>query len=84
MTKLKKTCKAAREMCREITDLKKEVNSSKASTLRQLDLEKKVQELDDLHHMVEALQQTMDAIPAEIIAIYNEPKSERKETIAIE
>ena len=84
MTKLKKTSKAAREMCREITDLKKEVNSSKASTLRQLDLEKKVQELDDLHHMVEALQQTMDAIPAEIIAIYNEPKSERKETIAIE
>jgi len=76
--------KAAKEICREITDLKKEVNSSKASTLRQLDLEKKVQELDDLHHMVEALQQTMDAIPAEIIAIYNEPKSERKETIAIE
>ena len=84
MTKLKKTSKAAREMCREITDLKKEVNSSKASTLRQLKLEKKVQELDDLQHMVEALQQTMDAIPAEIIAIYNEPKSERKETIAIE
>ena len=48
------------------------------------ELEKKVQELDDLQHMVEALQQTMDAIPAEIIAIYNEPKSERKETIAIE
>ena len=84
MTKLKKTSLAAREMCREITDLKKEVNSSKASTLRQLDLEKKVQELDDLQHMVEALRQTMDSIPAEIIAIYNEPKSERKETIAIE
>ena len=84
MTKLKKTSKAAREMCREITDLKKEVNSSKASTLRQLELEKKVQELEDLQHMVEALQQTMDAIPAEIIAIYNEPKSDRKELIAIE
>ena len=84
MTKLKKTSKAAKEMRREITDLKKEVNSSKASALRQLEQEKKVQELDDLQHMVEALQQTMDAIPAEIIAIYNEPKSERKELIAIE
>ena len=84
MTKLKKTSKAAREMRREIADLKKAVNSSKASTLRQLELEKKVQELDDLQHMVEALQQTMDAIPAEIIAIYYEPKLNRKETIAIE
>ena len=70
MTKLKKTSKAAREMRREIADLKKEVNSSKASTLRQLELEKKVQELDDLQHMVEALQQTMDAIPEEIVAQY--------------
>ena len=84
MTKLKKTSKAAKEMRREIADLKKEVNSSKASTLRQLELEKKVQELDDLQHMVEALQQTMDVIPAEILAVYTEPKSERKETIAIE
>ena len=84
MTKLKKTSLAAREMRGEIADLKKVVNSSKASALRQLELEKKVQELDDLQHMVEALQQTMDAIPAEIIAIYNEPKSDRKELIAIE
>ena len=84
MTKLKKTSKAAKEMRREIADLKKEVNSSKASALRQLELEKKVQELDDLQHLVEALQRTMDAIPAEIIAIYNEPESERKETIALE
>ena len=70
MTKLKKTSKAAKEMRREIADLKKEVNSSKASALRQLELEKKVQELDDLQHMVEALQQTMDAIPEEIVAQY--------------
>ena len=33
---------------------------------------------------VEALQQTMDVIPAEILAVYTEPKSERKELIAIE
>ena len=74
MTKLKKTSKAAKEMHREIADLKKEVNSSKASTLRQLELEKKVQELDDLQHMVEMLQQTMDAIPAEILAVHKEPR----------
>ena len=70
MTKLKKTSKAAKEMRREIADLKKAVNSSKASTLRQLELEKKVQELDDLQHMVEALRQTMEAIPKEIVAQY--------------
>jgi len=84
MTKLKKTSLAAREMRGEIADLKKAVNSSKASALRQLELEKKVQELDDLQYMVESLQKTVDAIPAEILAIYNEPKSERKEIIAIE
>lgn len=81
MTKLKKTSKAAKEMRHEITDLKKEVNSSKAGTLRQLELEKKVQELDDLQHMVEALQQTMDAIPAEILAVYGRTEKERKETL---
>ena len=84
MTKLKKTSKAAKELRREITELKKEVNSSKASTLRQLELEKKVQELDDLQHMAEVLQQTMDAIPAEILAMYKEPNRGRKETINIE
>ena len=78
MTKLKKTSEAAKEMRREITDLKREVNSSKASTLRQLELEKKVQELDDLQHMVEALQQTMDAIPAGILAVYKEPQITEK------
>jgi len=70
MTKLKKTSKAAREMRSEIEDLKKAVDRNKASTLRQLELEKKVQELEDLQHMVEALQQTMDAIPEEIVAQY--------------
>lgn len=84
MTKLKKNSLVAREMRGEIADLKKTVDRNKASTLRQLELEKKVQELDDLQHMVEVLQQAMDAIPPEIIAIYNDPKSERKETIALE
>ena len=84
MTKLKKTSKVAKEMRHEITDLKKEVNSSKASTLHQLELEKKVQELDDLQHMVEMLQQTMDAIPAEILDVYREPNRGKKEVINIE
>ena len=84
MTKLKKTSKAAKEMRSEIANLKKEVNSSKASTLRQLELEKKVQELDDLQHVVEALQQTMDAIPAEILDVYREPNRGKKEAITIE
>ena len=77
MTKLKKTSLAAREMRGEIADLKKAVDSSKASTLRQLELEKKVQELDDLQYMVDSLQQTMDAIPKEILDMYG--KSENKE-----
>ena len=81
MTKLKKTSKVAKEMRGEIADLKKEVNSSKASTLRQLELEKKVQELDDLQHMVEALQQTMDTIPPEILAVYGRTEKERKKTM---
>ena len=84
MTKLKKTSKAVKEMRSEIANLKKEVNSSKVSTLHQLELEKKVQELDDLHHMVEALQQTMDAIPAEILDVYREPNRAKKEAINIE
>ena len=77
MTKLKKTSLAAREMRSEIADLKKAVDNSKASALRQLELEKKVQELNDLQYMVESLQQTMDAIPKEILDLYG--KSENKE-----
>ena len=78
MIKLKKTSKAAKEMRSEVANLKKEVNSNKASTLRQLELEKKVQELDDLQHIVEALHQTLDAIPAEILAVYKESQITEK------
>ena len=84
MTKLKKSGSAAKEMRREIAQLKKEVNSSKASALHLLELEKKVQELDDLQHMVESLQKTMEAIPAEILESYNAPKTDHKEDITIE
>ena len=84
MTKLKKSGSAAKEMRREIFSLKKEVHSSKASALHLLELEKKVQELDDLQHMVESLRKTMEAIPAEILESYNAPKTDRKEDITIE
>ena len=81
MTKLKKSSVAAKEMRREIAQLKAEVNSSKASALHLLELEKKVQELDDIQHMVDTLQKTMEAIPEEILANYKETK---KEEIACE
>ena len=84
MTKSKALKKAEKELKAEIATLKKEANSSKPSVQRLLELEKKVQEHENLQHTVQLLQQTLTAIPPEIIAEYNEPKSERKETIAIE
>ena len=84
MTKTKALKKAEKELKAEIAVLKKEANSSKPSVQRLLELEKKVQEHENLQHTVQLLQQTLTAIPPEIIAEYNEPKSERKETIAIE
>ena len=84
MTRMKKANSAVKELNAEITALKQEVNSSKASVQRQLELARKVQELDDLRQTVEELQQALDAIPPEILAEYHNPKSERKETIALE
>ena len=84
MTKSKALKKAEKELKAEIAVLKKEVNSSKPSIQRLLELEKKVQEQEELQHTIASLQQTLTAIPPEIIAEYSEPKSERKEIIAIE
>ena len=84
MTKSKALKKAEKELRAEIAMLKKEANSSKPSVQRLLELEKKVQEQEELQHTIASLQQTLTAIPPEIIAEYNEPKSERKENIAIE
>ena len=84
MTKSKALKKAEKELKAEIAVLKKEANSSKPSVQRLLELEKKVQEHEELQHTVLLLQQTLTAIPPEIIAEYSEPKSERKEIIAIE
>ena len=84
MTKTKALKKAEKELKAEIAQLKKEANSSKPSVQRLLELERKVQEQEELQRTITSLQQTLTAIPPEIIEEYNEPKSERKENIAIE
>ena len=48
------------------------------------ELEKKAQDQEELQRTIASLQQTLTAIPPEIIAEYNEPKLNRKEPIAIE
>ena len=78
MTKLKKSSKAGKELQAEISELKKEVNRSKASTLRQLELEKQVQELDDLQKTVKSLRKTVDTIPEEILDMYRTNESKEK------
>ena len=72
--------KAEKEQKAEIAQLKKEVDSGKPSVQRLLELEKKVQQQEDLQRTISSLQKTLTAIPPEIIAEYNEPKSDRKET----
>ena len=84
MTKAKALKKAEKELKAEIAQLKKEANSNKPSVQRLLELEKKVQEQEELQRTISSLQQTLTAIPPEIIAEYNDPKLNRKETIAIE
>ena len=84
MTKTKALKKSEKELLGEIAVLKKEANASKPSVQRLLELERKVQEQEELQRTIASLQQTLTAIPPEIIAEYNEPKSERKELIAIE
>ena len=84
MTKTKALKKSEKELLGEIAALKKESNASKPSVQRLLELERKEQEQEELQRTIASLQQTLTAIPPEIIAEYNEPKSDRKEPIAIE
>ena len=84
MTKTKALKRSEKELLGEIAALKKEANASKPSVQRLLELERKVREQEELQHTIASLQQTLTAIPPEIIAEYNEPESERKEPIAIE
>ena len=84
MTRMKKAGSTVKELKKEIAALEQEIDGSKASVQRQLEFTRKVQELDDLRHTVGELQQVLEAIPPEILAEYNNTKSERKETIALE
>ena len=84
MTKTKALKRVEKEQKAEIAQLKKEADSGKPSVQRLLELEKKVQQQEELQRTISSLQQTLTAIPPEIIAEYNEPKSERKEPIAVE
>ena len=84
MTKTQALKKSEKELLGEIAVLKNEANASKPSVQRLLELERKVQEQEELQRTIASLQQTLTAIPPEIIAEYNEPKLNRKEPIAIE
>ena len=62
MTRMKKANSAVKELRKEIADLERQVDGSKASVQRQLELAKKLQEF-------EALQQTVQELEGEIAAI---------------
>ena len=67
MTRMKKANHTVKELNEEIASLKQEVNSSKASIQRQLELTRKVQELDDLRQTVEELEGIIRSLPPEIV-----------------
>ena len=84
MTRMKKAGSTVKELKKEIAALEQEIDGSKASVQRQLEFTRKVQELDDLRQTGEDLEGIVSALPPEIIEKYHNPKSERKETIALE
>ena len=83
MTRMKKAGNTVKGLKKEIAALEQELDGSKASVQRQLELARKLQELDDLRQTVEKLQSIIGAIPPEIREKYK-TKTERKETIALE
>ena len=84
MTRMKKANHTVKELNAEIAALEQELDGSKVSVQRQLELARKLQELDDLRHTVEELQSVIGSIPPEIIEEYHNINCERKETIALE
>ena len=81
MTKMKMANRSAKELRGELSQVRKELDGSKASVLRQLELEQKVLKLDDLQNMVDALQKTLDTISPDILATYDQSQKERKDAI---
>ena len=83
MTRIKKAGSTVKELKKEITALEQEVDSSKASVQRQLELARNLQEFEALRQTVQDLEDEIAAIPPEIREKYK-IKTERKETIALE
>ena len=80
MTRMKKANSAVKELKKEIAALEQELDGSKASVQRQLELAKKLQEFEALQQTVNELENEIAAIPPEIREKYN-TKTERKDTI---
>ena len=83
MTRMKKAGSSVKELKKEIAALEQELDGSKASVQRQLELARKLQEFEALQQTVQDLEDEIAAIPPEIREKYN-TKTERKETIALE
>ena len=83
MTRMKKAGSAVKELKKEIAALEQELDGSKASVQRQLELARKLQEFEALQQTVQDLEDEIAAIPPENREKYN-AKTERKETIALE
>ena len=80
MTRMKKANSAVKELKKEIAVLEQELDGSKASIQRQLELTKKLQEFEALRQTVNELEDEIAAIPPEIREKYK-TKTERKDTI---
>ena len=83
MTRMKKAGSTVKELKKEIATLEQELDGSKASVQRQLELAKKLQEFEALQQTVQELEDEIATIPPEIREKYK-TKTERKETIALE
>ena len=82
MTRMKKAGSTVKELKKEIAALEQELDGSKASVQRQLELARKLQEFEALQQTVQELEDEIAAIPPEIREKYKS-KTERKETIAL-
>ena len=80
MTRMKKANSAVKELKKEIAALEQELDGSKASVQRQLELARKLQEFEALQQTVQELEDEIAAIPPEIREKYN-AKTDRKDTM---
>ena len=83
MARMKKAGSTVKELKKEIAALEQELDGSKVSVQRQLELARKLQEFEALQQTVQDLENEIAAIPPDIREKYN-TKNERKETIALE